>query len=174
MRRKDVVAVGICAIMALSGLAACGSTGKANAQDEMGNPEVGGVQIPNPFVDCETLEEAEELTGFGFVVPDTWGECDTRSVRAIQKEMVEVIYKKGADSEEELRIRKALGSEDISGDYNVYAEEKTVEAGESSITIKGDGEQFMLAVWTKDGYTYSVSTTGLSEEAMADLAGQIQ
>ncbi len=62
MRRKDVVAVGICAIMALSGLAACGSTGKANAQDEMGNPEVGGVQIPNPFVDCETLEEAEKLT----------------------------------------------------------------------------------------------------------------
>ena len=56
MKKKDVVAVSICAIMALSGLTACGNAGKVSAQDgtenvlgqkEMEDQELGGVQFPN-------------------------------------------------------------------------------------------------------------------------------
>ena len=183
MKKKDVVAVSICAIMALSGLTACGNAGKVSAQDgtenvlgqkEMEDQELGGVQIPNPFMDCETLEEAEELAGFDLTVPDVWEEFNTKTIRVLQNEMIEVIYKKGEDGEEGARIRKALGEEDISGDYNVYAEEKIKEIGDASVTIKGDGEQFMLAVWTANGYTYSVRVAGLSEEKITELVQQVQ
>ena len=45
--------------------------------------------------------------------------------------------------------RKAAGTEDCSGDYNVYTDVTEFEAGSITVTIKGDAGQYTLAIWTE-------------------------
>ena len=70
--------------------------------------------------------------------------------------MIQAFY--GEDGSDML-IRKAVGTKDCSGDYNVYAQEVTVD----DVTLKGENDTFSLAVWERDGYTYSAAL------AQADL-----
>ena len=53
--------------------------------------------------------------------------------------------------------RKAPGDEDISGDYNAYDTVTETMAGEISVTLKGDGDGYVLALWKSDGYSYALS-----------------
>ena len=56
----------------------------------------------------------------------------------------------------EITFRKAAGDADISGDYNVYAVTKAVTIDGVAVTLKGSEEQFTLAAWKKEGYSYSL------------------
>ena len=88
--------------------------------------------------------------------------------------MIQVFY---GDKDREVCIRKAPGTEDISGDYNRYAENNTVTIKGHSVTTKGDNGQICLATWVDNGYTYSISVrseAGISSEAMTDLIAAIQ
>lgn len=59
--------------------------------------------------------------------------------------------------------RKAAGTEDCSGDYNVYTDVTEFEAGSITVTLKGDAGQYTLAIWTDGSYSYSLSLSdGLS------------
>ena len=118
----------------------------------------GDVQMPNPFAEYETLAEAAKAAGFEAAVPDAANGSDGRVFRAIENSLLEVIYRKGED--ETARIRKAAGTEDISGDYNVYAQVDTVTVDGAQVTLKGDADKVSLATWTAEGYTYSVSAEG--------------
>ena len=71
-------------------------------------------------------------------------------LEAIENEMIQAFY--GEDGSDML-IRKALGTEDISGDYNEYAQIETVDG----VTLKGENDLFSLALWTDGTYTYSIS-----------------
>ena len=85
-------------------------------------------------------------------------------------EMLEVVYVNGED--ETGRVRKARGSEDISGDYNEYAE--TVSVGGIDVLLKGDAGLVKLAVWTNDGYAYSVSSeAGMTADEMMALVSAV-
>ena len=53
--------------------------------------------------------------------------------------------------------RKAAGTEDCSGDYNVYTDVTEFEAGSITVTLKGDAGQYTLAIWTDGSYSYSLS-----------------
>lgn len=53
--------------------------------------------------------------------------------------------------------RKAPGDEDISGDYNAYDTVTETMAGKISVTLKGDGDGYVLALWKSDGYSYALS-----------------
>ena len=87
-------------------------------------------------------------------------------------EMLEVVYVNGED--ETGRVRKARGSEDISGDYNEYAETETVSVGGIDVLLKGDAELVKLAVWTNDGYAYSVSSeAGMTADEMMALVSAV-
>ncbi|MGN0168279.1 MAG: hypothetical protein ACI4AB_09580, partial [Acetatifactor sp.] len=124
------------------------------------------VQIPSPFADCETLEEAIGITEFDMVVPETLEGYDRPTFQVMSGTMIQVIYRN--DKEESVSIRKALGSDDISGDYNEYAQNRSVSVGELEVSMKGEQELVHLATWTDGGYTYAVSvSSGLSEAAMA-------
>lgn len=90
----------------------------------------------------------------------------------LDDKMLEVIYQSGED--EAARIRKAPGSEDISGDYNVYQQVSEVSVNGFKVTMSGDGNKVSLAVWTNNGYTYSVSVTnGISSSDMTALVSEI-
>ena len=127
----------------------------ASAEREEADMEPGmlyeSAQLANPFTDTDTLEEAQEIAGFEMEVPAAVSPYTAVSYRAIEGEMLEVIFsdRKG---EEGYRIRKAAGEDDISGDYNEYAKEKMVRlTNGTKVTLRGDKEDaWSVAVWTKD------------------------
>ena len=74
--------------------------------------------------------------------------------------MLEIIFRTALG--DEVRIRKAPGSDDISGDYNTYDN----ISYEDGVTMKGNGESFSNATWFRDGYTYSIM---LSDPVSSDV-----
>lgn len=130
------------------------------------------VQIPNPFVDHATLSEAAKATGFTLSVPENVGESPLRNIQTMGSEMIQVFY---GGEENEICIRKAPGSEDISGDYNTYIQTTVVDADGSNVTMKGENGLVYLAIWVRDGYTYSISTqAGMSSAGMAALVRSVK
>ena len=56
-----------------------------------------------------------------------------------------------------LSYRKAKGTEDISGDYNEYQNDKHLTIHGLDILLKGNSEKYTLAVWTDGTYAYALS-----------------
>lgn len=144
-------------------------------------------QIPNPFIDCDTLADAAALAGFDIIVPDSVDGYEERAITAVENDMIQVMYLHGDD---EICVRKTVGEEECSGDYNEYSEEKTVTVGEKEVTLRGNNGKVMVAVWTEGGYSYSIgvyaytqhndgvadpeSNSGMAEDAITALAAQVQ
>lgn len=130
-------------------------------------------QIPNPFVEHETLEQAAQAAGFKLTAPDAANGSDSRVFRTMGDKLLEIVYHKG--EEETARIRKAPGSDDISGDYTVYPQVSEVSVKGNQVTMSGSDDQVSLAVWTDSGYTYAVSAAGgISPSDMTALISAIR
>lgn len=187
-------AFALSAMMALS-LTACG-TGEVSPSPEESEPtaiggdpatwgsgadgeESGSVQIPNPFTEYASLEEAAAAAGFSLTVPESVEGCARRVIQVFdttEEPMIEVIYRNDEDTND-IYIRKAAGSGDISGDHTQYAETSTVAVGELQVTMKGENGQVSLAAWTDAGYAYSIGVRmegGVSSETMAGLVAAVQ
>ncbi|MCR5770237.1 MAG: DUF4367 domain-containing protein [Butyrivibrio sp.] len=137
------------------------------------SPEDSEVTIANPIVECSNLEEAEILTGFDMDCPDSIYGSDTQKAYVIDQQMIEVQYVDG--EEEKASIRKAKGSEDISGDFNSYDTEKTVTINGADVTIKGNGNLYYLATWNSQGYSYAVSVTdGMEVENLINIIENVR
>lgn len=84
-------------------------------------PSSKNVQIPDPFEGFSTFEQAVKAVGFEMSVPDAPKGYETAIYRVnTGTKMLEVIYSdkdlENKDAVEAYRIRKAIGSDDISGD----------------------------------------------------------
>jgi len=211
MRNKMVTKMMVIMMAALMvlGMTGCGSTGKgensqaasnqasaeaskesaaskeaANNGAKEGGSEVIGenVQIPNPFVEYGSLEEAIKAAGFELVVPTASAGYENVIYQVMNGEMIEVIYKsaesESGESVEAYRIRKQAGEGNISGDYNNYAEINEVDVNGTTVTLKGNDGKVFLATWTVDGYSYSLSIdmdgAGMTADEVTALVGQIK
>lgn len=56
-----------------------------------------------------------------------------------------------------LSYRKAKGTEDISGDWNEYENEKQLTINGFDVLLKGNSEKYSLASWTDGTYAYALS-----------------
>lgn len=110
---------------------------------------LGGMQIPNPFVDYETLEAAEKAVGFTLTLPVGCGNTE-RVIQVMDGKMLQVI------DDGCFWYRKQAGDEDISGDYNAYPEVNTETVGDYTVTLKGSEGKVSAAIWTANGYSYAV------------------
>lgn len=124
-------------------------------------PSSENVQIPDPFEGFSTLEEAAAAVGFEMSVPATPEGYETVVYRVdADIHMLEVIYSdkdyENEDAVEAYRIRKAIGSDDISGDYNEYNEENEVFVSGNQVTLKGNDGKVFVATWTSGEYTYAI------------------
>lgn len=139
------------------------SDGKLTLSTEPAQLADSALQPASPFIDCAVMTEAAKLAGFDMGLPKA-----PDLIQAIEAEMIQAFYgENGGD----MMIRKAVGSGDISGDYNDYAQVKTVDG----VTIKGENDTFSLAVWEKDGYTYSISVAqALSQADMLALVASVK
>lgn len=118
-------------------------------------------QLPNPMVAWDTLEEAEEAVGFAL---PNWKGLEGREIQevfVIGGELLEVRYEDG------LTCRMARGTQDVSGDYQVYAEETTRTVDGRDVTLKGEDGTVSLAVWNDGTYTWSLSwAEGVAPETL--------
>ncbi len=154
----------VCCLCTLS-LAACGAKEAAPAS------EAPGAQIANPFVDYATLAEAEAAAGFPLSAPLSIDGFDEPMIQLMSGKMLQLIFRSGDDR---LIIRKAAGSEDISGDYNTYPETKTAKINGSSVTLKGADGKYQTAVWTANGCSYAVvSDVPMAPDILMDLIVEI-
>ena len=179
---KKLLVFTVTAAMLLS-LAACAQSAKPAAKpdqpaqtEQAETTHTENVQIPNPWTDYDSKDDAAQAAGFDLAVPDEISGCSEKSYRVLNAEgdvMFEIIYASGED--ETARIRKAPGANDVSGDYNEYAETETVDAGGVSVTMKGENGLVKLAIWTNGDYSYVLSVeSGLSQNDMAALVSNIQ
>jgi len=158
---KKLAVLLFCTLIVVS-LAAC--AGKTSKEEPL-------MQIPNPFVDYDSLEAAAKAAGFELKAPSSVEGFSEKVIQVCNGEMIQVIFLNGDDR---LFIRKAEGSDDISGDYNEYSDNGTVTVDGNSVTLRGDDGKVSTAVWTSGKYTYSVSfDTPVTEETMIALIGQI-
>ena len=132
-------------------------------------------QIPNPFVEVKNLDEASKIAGFSLEVPETYEDYKKQVIQAIEDDMIEVIYFNDTDSEG-LRIRKAKGTDDISGDYNEYKDVEIVKVGDFEITEKGSEGSISVATWNDGTYSYAidVAEASLTKDTIANLVSNIK
>lgn len=131
------------------------------------------VQIPNPFIPCATLQAAADIAGFSLDAPDAYEAYDHTTIQAIEGEMIEVIYEDASETEG-LRIRKGIGTDSISGDYNRYDSEETQTIAGVSVSVRKNGDLIFVAEWTDGGYAHSItSENGLTADELETLFSQI-
>lgn len=179
MKVKRMISIVVCVVMVLS-LVACGN--KIAESNEVKNEEtsediaIGGeyVQIANPWIECADIDEAVKNAGFSFEIPETIGEYKISYVQNCGKEMINVTYVTADDSETEICLRKGIGAEDISGDYNVYSESNQVTVGDYSVVMKGNDGLVSLATWTTGDFAYSLNVPEMDAESVAAIIQQIK
>ena len=159
-------------VLALS-MAACGGKADTDATVTVGTEPHDDsmiredVQIPNPWQECSSLEEAGKLAGFSFIAPEEVEGFTERYISAIENETAQVIFSNGDDSDAALYFRKGVGIEDISGDYNTYetVEEQTI--GGKTVTCKGNDGLIYTAIWNDGTYSYAVmSDAGMTADQL--------
>ena len=85
-------------------------------------------------------------------------------------------YGSAEELSDEVYFRKSQGEdEDNSGVYNTYSQTTTITVGDTEITCKGESDAYELAIWKKDGYSYSISLqTGISLEELQAMIETVE
>lgn len=112
-------------------------------------------EIPNPITEHKTIEELNNVVGFDVKLPKVGNDYKITFMSNISDDLAQVVYNNGSN---EITYRMAKGNDDISGDYNVYNDTKTVEIKGAKVTLKGNDGKYNVAVWSKGDYTYSLGS----------------
>lgn len=133
-----------------------------------------GAQIANPMKEYGSAEELSDAVGF-----------TVREIGELPFTVKEPLYFTYDDTLAEIRytgddqevyFRKSQGEdEDNSGVYNTYSQTTTITVGDTEITCKGESDAYELAIWKKDGYSYSISLqTGISLEELQAMIETVE
>ncbi len=122
------------------------------------------VQIPSPLTEHDTIESLEKAVSFEIKTPSLPEGYEITLMQSISGKTAEINY---SDTASDICFRMALGTGDISGDYNAYPNEYTVSV--DGVEIKCSGSELInKAVWENDIFTYSLcSDAGFSEETLS-------
>ena len=117
--------------------------------------------LANPWQECASMAQAESLAGFSFAIgdsalPEGYGP-EAAYIQVIAGSMIEVDY----DGERggSLCLRKAVGTDDVSGDYNSYDLTQTSRIAGQDVTMRGAENAWYVVTWTRDGYSFAVVST---------------
>lgn len=131
------------------------------------------VQIASPIVEYPNTSSLADALPFPLSLPAQLPEGYTlRSCSFLNGEMAQLIYEKnGSQLTYRITEQKNAPGVDISGDYNQYTQSQILERPWGQLTLKGDGTAWSLLLWSRGGYTCSVSTQApLTESEAATLA----
>jgi hypothetical protein len=175
---KKLTAIALCAVTALSFTAFPNNVPAKNNIKQRDGQVIKGdnLKIPNPFTDCKAITDAQILAGFTPLIPASIpADYSQDKIQAVKDEMVQIIYSNG---ENKITFRQGKGSEDISGDYNQYAESSTMAVGSLTVSTKGCNGKVNIAAWTNGKYTFAISANpggeGLDNKVISDMISSIK
>lgn len=109
----------------------------------------------NDIVEVSSVEELSETVGFEVCEPGNLPfESESVVYIAYWAEVAEIVYTNG---EQTAVFRIGIGSDDVSGDYNSYEFTSEISVNDINATLKGNGENYTLAIWTDGEFAYSLS-----------------
>jgi hypothetical protein len=117
----------------------------------------------------KTLDEAEKALNLKVNSLKTMPKgFKMESITVISNKIIQEEYNDGNSN---ITFRAGEGIDNISGDYNVYQVKNTVKANGISVNLEGNkSEEYNLAVWEKDGISYSISSeNGIDEKTILDM-----
>lgn len=145
---------------------------KEETVEEESKDEMTG--LPNPFEKKASLDAANKAAGLTFSSPTKYTTYEAKEYRAIKNEMVEIIYKDSSNPDEDIRVRKAKGNLDISGDYNSYLTNKIVNDAGIQILLRGEDDRYHAATWTSGDYSFAIdSKAGITENKLKGFIQRI-
>ena len=113
-------------------------------------------QIASPLVSYTSVRDAWAVAGLPVYTPTLLpvGYAQ-KDIIVIDKSLAEIFYR--SDTGKEILFRMAKGDADISGDSTVYEVNQVVQIGRQYIRVKGTEKLVSLALWSRGGYTFSIS-----------------
>lgn len=125
-------------------------------------PEPPSLGVSN-IVEAVSLEELSKLVGFEVTVDFSLPfKIEKTAYSSYWNEMAQIEYNGGEYS---VIYRQSQGTDDNSGDYNIYNDITEITIDSRNITLKGDDNIYVLAVWTNGTYSYSMSISpGVSKD----------
>lgn len=125
------------------------------------------VEIPNPIVEYNSIDELNSSTEFEVIVPDI-PNLELSNLSLISGDLVQLIYKND-DSSGSVTFRMSEGDYNNSGDYRELEEEAVIVDG-VEVVVKG-GDTPVVVIWTNEGYSYSLVADNydLSDDLIKDI-----
>lgn len=133
--------------------------------------------LANPWQECASMAQAESLAGFSFAIsdsalPEGYGP-EASYIQVIAGAMLEVDYDGARGGS--LCLRKAVGTDDVSGDYNSYDLTQTSRIEGQDATLRGAENAWYVATWARDGYSFAVvSTSALTTSQVETLVAGLR
>lgn len=128
------------------------------------------VQVLPPFRQVDSLDALSEAVGFPVTeVSKLPFDPVSTTYTAYDEGLAEITYT--GSGGQTATYRQSCGSEDNSGDYNLYPDTQALP--DQNATLKGQDGLYTLALWSDDTYTYSLHlSSGLSADAWQALLGE--
>lgn len=124
-------------------------------------------------VTVSSLSEAEKIASFPISVPQSAGGQTVGKIGVIEDTLISVYY--GDEENAAVIIVKGKGSDDISGDYNEYAEQQVFNYENLEITVEGNDGLINKAIWTKEQFSFAILTSdGLSLNEIKEIIKEIK
>ncbi len=100
-------------------------------------------------------------------VHQRWKGILKKDISYIKNKLIQVVFRDGNKS---ILLRKAKGTDDISGDYNKYNNIDNQQVKQYSVTMKGRGDGYYVSSWSYGSFSFAVtSSSPLSAEYMKTL-----
>lgn len=124
----------------------------------------------NPSIETSSLQELSKQVGFPVEEPPSLPFSVEETTYTAWGNLAQIDY---VGESQWAVYRKSEGTEDNSGDYRLYESKIEIRAGETWVTLKGNGNQYLLALWTDGKYAYSLSLSkGIQAEEWQTLLTQ--
>lgn len=137
--------------------------GSENSNDPRGM-WVGGPGTANPMREYDSITALQQAVDFPIVVPQGLRNKTISHLFTISQTIVDIRYTDGT------MYRMAKGSEDISGDYNMYNATDSWTAGAIKVMARGDQGIYKSFIWQDGSYTYALSLPqGITKAAFMKL-----
>ncbi len=159
---RKYVSVAACFVVLLAGAFAAGHMAGIFQPDDR------NVSVGNGVAEVDTPEQLAAAVGFDVEELDTLPfEVESTAYISYWSKLAEITYTGNGQT---VTFRKSEGTENNSGDYSAYSAVKEINIGSLAVTLKGNGETYPLAIWSADGYAYSIRLSdGISESEWGNL-----
>lgn len=124
--------------------------------------------VVNPYKVYGSIDELKKALPFDLNVPAKMpSQYKIEEIDSIGGKTAHIRY---SDGNETIIYRATPGSEDISGDSNIYTTIQTKTVSSMEVTFKGNGDMVYLAIWSDDTCSYSLSISqGMSEALVLEI-----